>query len=177
MDRNFVAKELTRIAELLTASVKYRDYTIERSGFNFYVKDPSGHRAFEEVAATIQTAKKWIDMEINEKRNKAASRGSLTAMARGPVWEALEPRWNDLHDLEFALEEAGRDYDFAASYGGKGGAAAKKVLSEIGKVKEELEKISSDRLSELTKMEMEFVKDFGMPSDFVRKSQDEMGLK
>ena len=55
------------------ASQKYRDYTIEKSGDNFYVKDPSGHRAFGEVPASIETAKKWIDQDIHEKGSKKAS--------------------------------------------------------------------------------------------------------
>ena len=44
--------------------IKYRGYTIESSGDNFYVKNPSGNRAFGEVPANVQTAKKWIDQEI-----------------------------------------------------------------------------------------------------------------
>jgi len=43
---------------------KYRGYTIEKSGFNFYVIDPLGHRAFSEVPSSIETAKKWIDMSL-----------------------------------------------------------------------------------------------------------------
>lgn len=52
------------------SGTKYKDYTIEKSGDNFYVKDPSGHRAFGEVPASIETAKKWIDQDIIEKRPK-----------------------------------------------------------------------------------------------------------
>jgi len=41
--------------------MKYKGYTIKKSGFNYYVVDPSGHRAFAEVPANVKTAKKWID--------------------------------------------------------------------------------------------------------------------
>ena len=58
-----------------TASVRYaadkteyKGYTIEQSGDNFYVKDQAGHRAFAEVPCSIETAKKWIDIHLNEKR-------------------------------------------------------------------------------------------------------------
>lgn len=78
MDRIKVAKELVKIAKELMANViRYKGYTIEKSGFNFYVKDPSGHRAFGEVPATIETAKKWIDWDVYEKRGKQAK--ELTA--------------------------------------------------------------------------------------------------
>ena len=43
---------------------KYMGYTIEKSGFNFYVIDPLGHRAFGEVPSSIKTAKKWIDTSL-----------------------------------------------------------------------------------------------------------------
>lgn len=53
--------------------VKYRDYVIEKSGENFYVKSPSGSRAFGETPANVATAKKWIDQEIAEKSKKKSS--------------------------------------------------------------------------------------------------------
>jgi hypothetical protein len=78
MNRIAVAQELVKLAKELTArKQKYRDYTIEKSGDNFYVRDPSGHRAFGEVPATIETAKKWIDLDIHEKRKKSASSESM----------------------------------------------------------------------------------------------------
>ena len=69
-----VVKELVATAkELMSAnSQKYRGYTIEKSGINFYVKDPNGHRAFGEVPGSIEIAKKWIDMDLHEKGSKAA---------------------------------------------------------------------------------------------------------
>lgn len=53
-------------------SLKYRGYTIEPSGDNFYVKDPSGHRAFGEVPSSVETAKKWIDQDILGKKGRTA---------------------------------------------------------------------------------------------------------
>lgn len=49
---------------------KYKGYTIEKSGFNFYVTDPTGHRAFAEVPASVKIAKKWIDMELANLQKK-----------------------------------------------------------------------------------------------------------
>jgi hypothetical protein len=62
-------------------SVKYKGYTIEKSGANFYVKDSSGHRAFGETPATVDTAKKWIDLELHSK--KAGVVGRRGRMAFG----------------------------------------------------------------------------------------------
>ena len=55
--------------ESIVSSTNYKGYSIEKSGDNFYVKDPKGSRAFGEVPASIETAKKWIDLEIAEKLN------------------------------------------------------------------------------------------------------------
>jgi hypothetical protein len=64
-----IARELIAAAKDVMAArkLKYRGYTIEESGFNYYITDPSGHRAFGEVPASVETAKKWIDMDIREK--------------------------------------------------------------------------------------------------------------
>ena len=43
--------------------MKYRGYTIEKSGFNYRVRNERGNY-IEGVAANIQTAKKWIDAEL-----------------------------------------------------------------------------------------------------------------
>ena len=80
MDRKMLAREMIGLAKSLTAArkQKYKGYTIEESGMNFYVTDPSGHRAFEDVPATIETAKKWIDWDIYEKRKKVSSSDGAT---------------------------------------------------------------------------------------------------
>ena len=84
-DRKAVARELGAVAELVASAgkeaggQKYKGYVIEKSGMNFYVTDPSGHRAFGEVPASVETAKKWIDQDIREKGRKAAGR-NVTAM-------------------------------------------------------------------------------------------------
>lgn len=54
----------------LRHKMKYRGYIIEKSGHNFYIKDSSGHRAFAEVPANIQTAKKWIDEELGRRERQ-----------------------------------------------------------------------------------------------------------
>ena len=83
MNKISVAKELIAVAKELTAAnkQKYKGYTIEKSGINFYVTDPSGHRAFGEVPASIDTAKKWIDLAIREKGGTRAG-SEKTAMNR-----------------------------------------------------------------------------------------------
>ena len=51
--------------------MKYKNYTIERTrNGNFVVKTPSGNRAFAEIAPSIKIAKKWIDADLIEKKNR-----------------------------------------------------------------------------------------------------------
>jgi hypothetical protein len=52
------------IKEKTMKRLEYKGYTIEKSGFNFYVINPLGHRAFGEAPSSIKTAKKWIDLWI-----------------------------------------------------------------------------------------------------------------
>lgn len=74
-------ERVASIADRLAARrVRYKGYTIEESGDNFYVKDPKGHRAFGEVPASVQTAKKWIDQEIAGKKGSDQSRRGRTAL-------------------------------------------------------------------------------------------------
>lgn len=54
--------------------MKYRDYTITRSGPNCYIQKPNGERLCAEVPATLATAKKWIDADIRERLNREARR-------------------------------------------------------------------------------------------------------
>jgi ferritin len=53
---------------VIASGQKYKGYTIEKSGDNFFVKDSSGHRAFGEVPASVEMAKKWIDQAESGKR-------------------------------------------------------------------------------------------------------------
>jgi len=46
--------------------MKYRGYTISKSGMNYTVNKPNGERLGAEIAATIETAKKWINWDISE---------------------------------------------------------------------------------------------------------------
>jgi hypothetical protein len=100
MNKKVFAEELVKLADSLTAAnkTKYKGYTIEPSGMNFYVTDPSGHRAFGEVPASVETAKKWIDMDIREKGTKSAS-VTLTAM-EFPTQEALDKYLKDHPDAD-----------------------------------------------------------------------------
>ena len=108
MNKISVAKELIAVAKELTAAnkQKYKGYTIEKSGFNFYVTDPSGHRAFGEVPASIETAKKWIDLDIREKRGtragssmnretNIADRIAKNVVALKPWSPAMMKTWTD----------------------------------------------------------------------------------
>lgn len=51
-------------------NIKYKGYVIAESGDNYMVKTAQGVYLFSEVAANVQTAKKWIDAFLIEKNNK-----------------------------------------------------------------------------------------------------------
>ena len=93
---------------------------------------------------------------------------SLIAESKGPIWDALKDNWNDLHDIESNLDWAAHKYDVVISYAeSKGSEEAKKILMRINQVKKDLEKLSMVDFDELNKLEMDFVKKFGTPEEFV----------
>ena len=99
MNREAVAQELVKVARSLMAAgrQKYKGYTIEKSGDNFYVTDPSGHRAFGEVPASIETAKKWIDMDIREKGTKRSGRVQVAKLLKADSGDV--PVFFNVYDL------------------------------------------------------------------------------
>jgi hypothetical protein len=109
-----------------------------------------------------------IEKPVPEDELKRAS--LKTAAARGPVKDALEG-WNSLHDIEYELEKAAKEYDMAASYPGTGAAEAKKMMQQIDEVKKALEKISHVLFTKLIEDEMAFVKKFGTPDEFAESER------
>ena len=49
--------------------MQYKGYKIEKSGSNYAVKTPHGER-WQELAANVKTAQKWIDADLIEKRQR-----------------------------------------------------------------------------------------------------------
>ncbi len=97
---------------------------------------------------------------------------------RGPVWtDALERRWNDLHDIERELEDVAREYDVAGSYhSGRGRKDALKIRGLIQATVKALEAISMSGglLDTLMSAEMKFVKQYGTPSEYAEAQRDRM---
>ena len=97
---------------------------------------------------------------------------------RGPVWtEALERRWNDLHDIERELEDVAREYDVAGSYhSGKGRKDALKIRDLVQATVKTLEAISMSGglFDTLMDAEMKFVKQYGTPSEYAEDQRDAM---
>tara|TARA_B100001094_G_scaffold258136_1_gene257859 strand:+ start:5939 stop:6361 length:423 start_codon:yes stop_codon:yes gene_type:complete len=97
---------------------------------------------------------------------------------RGPVWtEALERRWNDLHDIERELEDVAREYDVAGSYhSGKGRKDALKIRDLVQATVKALEAISMSGglFDTLMDAEMKFVKQYGTPSEYAEDQRDAM---
>ncbi len=107
MNREAVARELSAIArELISYSVKYKGYSIEMSGGNFYVTDPSGHRAFEEVPASIETAKKWIDADIRGGVKRYYGNDKENEMNRELVASELLAVARELVAMDFPTQDA-----------------------------------------------------------------------
>jgi hypothetical protein len=52
-------------------TMPYKDYTIERAGDNYTIRKPNGERMEAGTAATLATAKKWIDLDIAERQAHA----------------------------------------------------------------------------------------------------------
>src|SRR4051812_3162521 len=53
----------------MSKSITYKGYKIESDGFNFRVRHPKGW-LFSDPAATRATARKWIDADIIERRER-----------------------------------------------------------------------------------------------------------
>ena len=110
----------------------------------------------------------------------AQARSGKTANGRGPAWDLLHKRWNDLHDLEYVLDTVSREYDRAASYmGGPGRTEAQKVMTAVYECKKVLSKLvdGDGAFDKLQEAESSFVKKHGLPDDYVREQQDRMGLR
>lgn len=54
--------------------MKYQGWTIEKSGFNYRVRKPNGEYLEAALAASVATARKWIDAELQQQRDRARRR-------------------------------------------------------------------------------------------------------
>ena len=105
--------------------------------------------------------------------NRAAS----TNVQNLPASKVINKVWNDLHDLEDSLQEAGHDYDVATSFGGKPGEKdAKRVLDSINAIRKTLRDLAGTdgSFDRLTKMEQDFAKKHGSPEDYVDEMRREV---
>ena len=143
-----------RKGQTASGGQKYKGYTIEKSGMNFYVTDPSGHRAFGEVPASIETAKKWIDQDIYDNRKKASAKDKKAAFTHCPHCHEF---MDDENDSEWLGEDGrGVGWSLISEVCPSCGYSKSYKLSERGEIKDvkvgnphQLPKAASDKFAGL----------------------------
>lgn len=69
--------------------MKYKRWTIEKSGFNYRVRRPNGSY-LSEIAATVKTAKKWIDAESMESRSNPPRKSEADEVSARELYLYIE---------------------------------------------------------------------------------------
>lgn len=74
-NRNYanVRRVAAELIEKAREKETYRGYNIEPSGTNYRVRTIKGEYVFAELAATVETAKKWIDAHLIQKHARLTS--------------------------------------------------------------------------------------------------------
>lgn len=102
-------------------------------------------------------------------------RWKVSASTSGPIWEVLEDRWNQVHDLEDDLSRADKHYDDVAHFSSSPATQeAKAIVSAIAECVHELEKISMQKFDKLVNMEKNFIQKYGHPGDYADKYRREI---
>lgn len=102
---------------------------------------------------------------------------SKHATVTGPLREQLSKHWNTLHDIEDGLSDAAMAYDSAASYPGEGDDEARKIVQEIRRVQNIINRLAKVEFDKLSDLEESFLKKHGSPEEYQRRMQDAMGLR
>jgi hypothetical protein len=98
----------------------------------------------------------------------------LAVLRDGPVGRVLDKYWNTIHDLEYDLDNALKDYDEAMSYRGKPGEKdAREMFAEIQGIKAMLTRLTQ-AFSGISKGEAEFVKRWGEPTEYAADMRAEI---
>lgn len=96
-----------------------------------------------------------------------ASQSKRAFLTDGPIGRVLNKVWNNVHDIEYDLEQTLKDYDDAAHFmGGPAEHDAKEMIKKIQAAVKDLEKVSKSTFNDLADAESAFVKKYGEPSDY-----------
>lgn len=102
---------------------------------------------------------------------------TASALSSLPASKQVDKLWNRVHDLDFGLGEAVKDYDAVASYRGKPGAReAQDAINAIKEAQGVLRRLagSGGAFDKLLEAETAFAKKFGDPEDYVDKIRKEV---
>ena len=138
----------------------------------------------EEEGKTAMTIKKLIRIayenpEHRERLLPIIQEASKTAKAKGPMQWGYNSWFGNgtISDTEYALKDALKEYDSAASYrGAKGEKDAKKIIAGIEATLKTLDG-ASKAFNKLLKMEQDFINKHGLPEDYVNETSAAFGFR
>lgn len=130
-------------------------------------------RASEKIANEILASQQKKQSETVERIAKSVFKKA--AKGDGPVKSVLEKFWNKIHDLEYALEQAAKEYDLAASYNDfPAERDSEQMMKKVNDLVKKIEDLSMKEFAKLIKEEDKFIKDYGTPSEYVSRVRREM---
>jgi hypothetical protein len=101
-------------------------------------------------------------------------RGIKAALKDGPAGRVLDKFWNTLHDFEYQLERAIKDYDDAESY--SGGPAQRDAYAMVQALDKLVASVNSmsEQMGDVADQEAAFIKRHGPPAEYVIKQRNQM---
>lgn len=108
-----------------------------------------------------------IASELERLSSRLGGRTVKAMLDQGPVGRVLLERWNQLHDIEYDLQQTVREYADAEHFlDGPAERDAKEMIKKIEAAVKELEGISKGTFQKLVDAEEAFVKKHGEPSAY-----------
>lgn len=130
-------------------------------------------RASERVAKAVLSNHQKKQQETVDKVARSVLKKA--AKGDGPIKEVLHKYWNKLHDLEYDLEKASKEYDMAASYNGYPAERdSEKMIKRIVDLTKKINELSMKQFADLIKEEDGYIKDYGTPSAYVNRVRSDI---
>jgi hypothetical protein len=97
------------------------------------------------------------------------------ALSDGPIGRILEKWWDEVHDLEYQLKMADRDYHDAAHFSGRPAEHdAKNLIKMLEGAVRDLEHVTTHVFADLVNTEAAFIKKHGAPDEYSDKMRAEI---